>query len=505
MLLVVRGIGVSLFLFMNGIIYKATNRYNGYIYIGQTRTTLARRVQQHFRDAKSDSNLFHLALLQYGKEGFEWETLDEFSGTKEEVIHALNVAEEYHILKNKSMLGDKGYNATQGGYSSDKFADVIKRRAQANYGGKAILQYDLDGNFIREFESIAEVRRTFGVNDHKGKHFLGKTWRGYQWREKCNNLFPRKISRHQEYKQYKQQVLCYTAKGEFYKCFWSISEANRELGAHHTVRIFADKIELNSSFKSNYILLRYIDNAPKQITVIKKEKKPTVISTPKEETNRRILQYTTEGEFMAEYYSVTDANKKTGVSRRTISKSCRKPLPFVVNHSTHNIWRYKEGDIAEKVEVISFENKYPKKKAEKQERRVIQYDSNGNFIKVWKNVYSAECETGCSGTLIRRCLSGVIQAGDRYIWKRYQDNYPDSIPVQSIKWKASRKNSTYNTQKVVQTDSDGNILKVWDNMYQASLQTGESHNLIRKQCMGIPTKKKTPSIWKYYTDSQVAI
>ena len=486
---------------MNGIIYKATNRYNGYIYIGQTRTTLARRVQRHFRDAKSDSNLFHLALLQYGKEGFEWETLDEFSGTKEEVIHALNVAEEYHILKNKSMLGDKGYNATQGGYSSDRFADVIKRRAQANYGGKKILQYDLDGNFIREFESIAEVRRTFGVKDHKGKHFLGKTWRGCQWREKVSDLFPRKISRHQEYKQHKQPVLCYTAKGEFYKCFWSISEARKELGTQYAVRSFADTIKLNSSFNSDYILLRYVDNAPKQITIIKKEKRPAITSAPKEDTNRRILQYNLDGEFVAEYSSVTSAYKKTGVSRGTISKSCCRPLPFVVTHSTHNIWRYKEVDIAKKIEVVSLENKTPKKKTEKKEKRVIQYDSDGNFIKVWKNVYTAECETGCSGTLIRRCLSGIRQAGDRYVWQRYQDNYPDSIPVESINWKARRENSTYNTKKVVQTDSKGNILKVWDNMYQASLQTGESRNLIRKQCMGIPTKKKTPSIWKYYTGS----
>ena len=84
---------------MKGIIYRATNSYNGKVYIGQTITSLKHRRSEHLRDAVSDSvNHFHLALMQYGKDAFEWDILDEFSGSREDVIHALNVAEEYHIL-----------------------------------------------------------------------------------------------------------------------------------------------------------------------------------------------------------------------------------------------------------------------------------------------------------------------------------------------------------------------------------------------------------------------
>ena len=77
---------------MKGIIYIATNLFNGKSYVGQTIASLNRRRNQHLRNAVSDTvNHFHLALMQYGKEAFEWTVLDEFEGTKEEVIHALKV------------------------------------------------------------------------------------------------------------------------------------------------------------------------------------------------------------------------------------------------------------------------------------------------------------------------------------------------------------------------------------------------------------------------------
>ena len=57
-----------------------------------------------------------------------------------------------------------------------------------------------------------------------------------------------------------------------------------------------------------------------------------------------------------------------------------------------------------------------------------------------------------------------------------------------------------NYTRIAQYDQNGMMIKVWENMYQAAMQTGESHNLIRKQCMGISTKKKTPSVWRYYSD-----
>lgn len=412
--------------FMKGIIYKATNLYNGLSYIGQTRATLEKRKTQHLNDAVTDSvNHFHLALMQYGDSGFKWEILDEFSGSKDEVIHALNVAEEYHILRLRTRLSEYGYNATQGGYSSDKFDDAIRKRALANYGGKAVLQYDLEGNFVREYESIAEVCRAFGIkNKHKGCYFLGRKWKGYQWREKINEYFPRKISPWQNVvKKTFTPLVVYNIDGVLYRRYECAKACWSDLGFSCRVRDSFDDADIRIPCKG---VLVFRDNgyAPEKIlvNVIKPKEK-------REKTDCRVavVQYDREGNYVAEFLSVSDASRSTGLCISKIHESCKRPLPYPVDTLTRNIWRKKEGDVIPKIEIekiVRGSGKVidPKRKYEmKMEHRVLQYSKDGVFI------------------------------------------------------------------------------KIWGNMYQASLQTGESHTLIRKQCMNLPTKKKTASIWKYYT------
>ena len=421
MLLVVRGIGDSLFSYqMKGIIYIATNLFNGRSYIGQTRASLSRRKEQHIRDAVSDSvNHFHLALMQYGRDAFEWKILDEFEGTKEEVIHALNVAEEYHILKNRTMLDEYGYNATGGGYSSDKFADTIKKRALVNYGGKAVLQYDLEGNFVREFESIADVKRSFGNTYHKGRHFIGRIWRGYQWREKLNEYYPRKISAYIPSTPTKG-VVVYSQDGNFYKEYDSIKACRRELGVSYKVRDSIGDVTIKSYMVGIYFVFKRPEGGyPDRIHVDVQHSKNSHKKAPNnaEKSPVGVLQYSRDGILIKEYPSMTVASTDAHVACSTIRASIKRPLPYIVDVRAKYVWRIKSGDAPKTIDVI-LKEKY-------------QYIPKSNH-------------------------------------------------------------------RVVQYDKDGQILKIWKNMYQAALQTGESHNLIRKQCLGIPTKKKTPSLWKYY-------
>lgn len=402
---------------MKGIIYIATNLFNGKSYVGQTIASLNRRRNQHLRNAVSDTvNHFHLALMQYGKEAFEWTVLDEFEGTKEEVIHALNVAEEYHILKHRTMLEEYGYNATRGGYSSDRFADVIKKRALANYGGKAVLQYDLEGNFVREFESIADVKRNFGATNHKGRDFIGRMWRGYQWREKLNEYFPRKIGAYSAHGSTGKGVVVYTIDGKFYKTYSKQIDCWKDLGRGHKVRDGFEGVKIQSYLNARYLVFRDNGNYPHEIQVEVVYPKYKVKGVKQ---NKPVLRYSKEGEFIAEYDSIAEAHRQTGEMH--IRQSCKRSLPYQTSPQTKSIWRFKGDEIKEKIDAIPFIARNPNGYNKKLEHRVIQYSNNGS------------------------------------------------------------------------------VIRVWDNMYQASIQTGESHNLIRKQCLGIPTKKKTPSIWKYYT------
>lgn len=411
--------GLLYLYFMKGIIYKATNLFSGLSYIGQTVTSLNRRRSQHLRDAVSDSvNHFHLALMQYGKDAFEWEVLDEFIGEKEYVIHALNVAEEYHILKHHTLIGECGYNATKGGYSSDKFASEIKKRALAYYGGKAVLQYDLDGNFIREYESIAEVKRCFGVENHKGKYFIGRMWRGYQWRAKENEYYPRKIAPYTS-ESCGCSVVAYTADGKFFKTYQRQVDCWKDLGNKYRVRESFDDTTIRSWQSVEYLVFKNTGEYPQQISidiVYPKAKK----NCDKQVQPIPVLQYSIDGHLIAEYDSLSEAHRQTGCTTANIRKSCKKSLPYRVSSQTKYIWRFYRGEIEPRIDVIPYVPNVVNP-TRKKEHRVLQFDRNGI------------------------------------------------------------------------------LLKIWDNMYQASLATGESHNLIRKQCLGVPTKKKTPSLWKYYT------
>ena len=63
-------------------IYKATNKENGKFYIGQTTyEKLSKRIACHFYYARHfDTNIpFSNALRKYGRDGFDWEILEECS------------------------------------------------------------------------------------------------------------------------------------------------------------------------------------------------------------------------------------------------------------------------------------------------------------------------------------------------------------------------------------------------------------------------------------------
>lgn len=93
-----------------GIIYKATNKINGKIYIGQTVQSLAKRKASHKYNAKSIKNHFYNAIRKYGFELFDWELLKKCYSSKN-----LNESEKLFIDEFNSI--NKGYNSTDGGNS----------------------------------------------------------------------------------------------------------------------------------------------------------------------------------------------------------------------------------------------------------------------------------------------------------------------------------------------------------------------------------------------------
>ncbi len=117
-----------------GIIYKATNKINGKIYIGQTVKNLNYRIMEHLSKVKHNFNrgIFHNALRKHGIQSFEWSTIDIADSGD-----ILNEKEIYWISYLNSKIPN-GYNLTDGGNggSGHKLSEETKRKMSETHKGK---------------------------------------------------------------------------------------------------------------------------------------------------------------------------------------------------------------------------------------------------------------------------------------------------------------------------------------------------------------------------------
>ena len=176
-----------------GYIYLITNLENKKMYVGQTVNTISHRWRNHINEAyegNKSNSLLHRAIIKHGASSFSIEQLEECQDKE------LNEKEKYYIKKYDTYYThNKGYNLTWGGEGVIKYSDeeilylwnqgyrnceiarllgahenTIGLRVKALIGDGAaqsrradstkisIIQYDLYGNYIRDWDcaSIAE-------------------------------------------------------------------------------------------------------------------------------------------------------------------------------------------------------------------------------------------------------------------------------------------------------------------------------------------------------------
>jgi group I intron endonuclease len=98
---------------IDGVIYKATNKVNGKVYIGQTVCDFHKRKLKHFSKSNEEkpTMYFHRALKKYGKDSFKWEVIENCDSKKELDDMEFHYIKQYDSFKN-------GYNMTLGGEGS---------------------------------------------------------------------------------------------------------------------------------------------------------------------------------------------------------------------------------------------------------------------------------------------------------------------------------------------------------------------------------------------------
>lgn len=105
------------------IIYKAINKNNGKIYIGQTIFSLKKRIAGHLQE-KRKSCLFPAALRKYNIQSFDISVIDQASSKE-----VLDAKEKYWIATHNCKIPN-GYNLTDGGEGHNGYECSNETRAR---------------------------------------------------------------------------------------------------------------------------------------------------------------------------------------------------------------------------------------------------------------------------------------------------------------------------------------------------------------------------------------
>lgn len=229
-------------------IYKYTNLINGKIYIGQTIGDLKYRAGCNgYKYRKCP--YFYNAIQKYGWDNFTVEILQD-NLTRSQA----NELEVEYIKKFDSQNPEIGYNISDGGNTNS----VLR---------KIVYQYDLDGKYIQEWESVSEAERYYNSTIDVNK----RSSAGYQWKyEKFEQISPI-LNPNNTGKN--KKVYKYDLDGNFICEYNSMSEAaeynGNPNGFKHISSCCNQKRKSAMGFRWSFILVDKLSNDDKIKRIIK--------------------------------------------------------------------------------------------------------------------------------------------------------------------------------------------------------------------------------------------
>lgn len=190
-----------------GIIYKYTSP-SGKMYIGQTIREKERRTKFLNIKGKYSSPKIDNARRKHNPENFLYEVLFEYlSEDKGEIANILNVKEIFYINEYDSI--NKGYNCQSGGVCD--INNEESRKVTTLKISKTVLQYSLNGEFLKEWISTMDIERELGIEHTQiSGNCLGKTKYCHNsiFKYKTEDNFPLQIPKVSAVKSRKKFGLC---------------------------------------------------------------------------------------------------------------------------------------------------------------------------------------------------------------------------------------------------------------------------------------------------------
>lgn len=357
---------------LGGIIYKTTNLLTGLIYVGQHKFPLKNGYLgsgKDFRKSIDDAMEIAKARGVYWRMYFIFEVI--------EVCHDLKKVDEresYWIEILDATNPKIGYNIAKGGRGHYKCNT-----------SKPVNKYDLNDNFIKKYDSIAEAASNTGIPSYtisRCCHLLTHT-KSYKFRLECDN---RPLKPFKPIESKSKPIIVTDLLNNFIAEYSSIEETAIGLN----LRIYEILRCCNHKQKTVFgYITRYKDDESifEERYVKSKKHKNKFKSKP-------VIATDIYDNFIAEYNSIGEAANILGIAYNVISRCCLGKQTYTHNYK----FRFKDDN--------SQIFKYKKKSSSKP---INVLNINNNAIERYESMREASLKLGISsGTISGICSGGYI-------------------------------------------------------------------------------------------------
>lgn len=275
-------------------IYKAVNKVNKKLYIGETCDFRA-RVWQHLRCYEKEDCLFHQEIKKYGIDNFEFEIIE----TTETEERAIELEKKY--IKEWKTYSPYGYNMNMGGVGG--------------HNARAVVCLNLDGEFVKRYRGAGEAGKD-GYNNVnvllccKGKLLTCKNHM-FMFEDEYMKSGAKRYIKPENAR--KKKIIQCDDKGNFIEKFDSVCKASEETGISRST---ISGVLIGKYKRAGGFIFVYEEGFPiKDIKKYKHSKKGKCIIQIDKDTGKTINTFE----------RISDAGKALGVNYKAIHKVVDKP------------------------------------------------------------------------------------------------------------------------------------------------------------------------------------
>lgn len=350
---------------MKYIVYCTTCIENGKIYIGVHKTENPDIFDGYIGNGikvgysiKNPKTAFQRALKKYGYSKFKRSTLYIFDSETEAYNKEAEIV-TFDFIKRRD-----NYNTSLGGISAGTIF-------------KYIYQYDLEGNYIKEWFGVEETAKAFKCHDNrfnmaiKEKRSAFNSFWSFEKVEKLD-ITDYRLSQHSEIYQY-------DLEGNLIHIWNSVKEIQEQyqFTKNSLCQAKSQKTPLGGFY--------FVDAFVNIVDIIKSRELIDCI------TDKSISKYDQNGNRLYTYPSLKQAAKENNISTNVIKKSIK---------NNEGIWSFGISDkYVQNVDYVNI--------------KIEQYDLQGNLVKVWDSISQCSKEH----PKLRAVLKGVRNQTHGYTFK----------------------------------------------------------------------------------------